>query len=234
MAIASRVDYHHNIDNLEATAVNWDGITRNEDLHPLDASLRHRIADAAKSYDWLKLAELLSENPTLVNCCRPGGQSLFAPLHQAAHGGASESAVNRLIKLGAWRTLHNALGERPIDIAEAKGHTHLIDLLQPILKRNVPIGVLTKIQYHFHNVIRGRAEKLILQRQLRLPELGPLLELDKPEMWFAVPGMYGGFSFRLEGEGATAKLISDSWCRIGEGSEQTHQITSKGSILMTD
>jgi len=30
-----------------------------------------------------------------------------------------------------------------------------------------------------------------------------LLELDRPELWFAVPGMYGGFSIRLEAAGPT-------------------------------
>ena len=39
---------------------------------------------------------------------------------------------------------------------------------------------------------------LILEHGLRLPELEPLLELGRPKMWFAVPGMYGGFCYRLE------------------------------------
>ena len=48
-------------------------------------------------------------------------------------------------------------------------------------------------------------------------------------MWFPVPGMYGGFSYWLEGKGTNVKLISDSWCRIVKGSEQRYEITSKGS-----
>lgn len=214
--------------------LDWDGITRSDDLNESDRALRHGIADAAKSYDWFTLVELLSNARHLINSTRPGGQTLFAPLHQAAHGGASEKIVNRLIEFGAWRTLHNAFGERPVDIAEAKGHAHLIGLLQPIWKRNVPMGVLAKIQDNFHNVVRGRAEKLITKCQLRLPELGPLLEIDEPEMWFPVPGMYGGFRYRLEGQGAAAKLISNSWCRVVEGSSQTHEISSKGSILLAE
>jgi hypothetical protein len=44
---------------------------------------------------------------------RPGGSSLYAPLHQAAHGGAPAEIVHRLIGAGAWRTLQNVRGERP-------------------------------------------------------------------------------------------------------------------------
>lgn len=212
--------------------MDWDGLTRIEDLKANAASLRQEIADAAKFYDWPSLMQLLENNPYLINNCRPGGQSLYSPLHQAAHGDAPINVVNTMIGLGAWRTLCNAYGERPVDIAKAKGHTHLFDLLKPVLKRDVPFGVLMRIQSQFHGVIMDRAEKLIQEHKLRLPELSPLLELEKPEMWFAVPGMYGGFSFHLQGEGTSVKLVSESWCRVVEGSEQRHEINSRGVTLV--
>jgi len=67
------------------------------------------------------------------------------------------------------------------------------------------------------------------ERCLRLPEMEPLLELDRPVTYFPVPGMYDGFRYRLESEGVQAKLVSESWCRIAEGSEQRHEVTSGGS-----
>lgn len=212
----------------------WCGITRSEDLHSVDRSLRIKIADAAKSYNWPELIDLLDGNTALVNCWRPGGHSFFSPLHQAAHGGAPAGVVRHLIDQGAWRNLCNAFGERPVDIAEAKGNTHLVDMLQPILLHNVPPGILSRLQDHFHCLIKERAGKLVGERHLRLPELSPLLEMEKPAMWFPVPGMYGGFNFLLEGEGSSAKLISDSWCRVCEGSEQRHVITSRGFSLVKD
>lgn len=82
--------------------------------------------------------------------------------------------------------------------------------MEPVLKHSVPLGVLLKIQSHFHEVIRGRIDRQLPDQGLRLPELEPLLELDRPQMWFPVPGMYGGSSYRLGSIGADAKLVSES------------------------
>jgi hypothetical protein len=139
-----------------------------------------------------------------------------------------------LVDLGAWRTLQNARGERPVDLAERFGHSHLKDVLTPIFKRHVPADVLRKVQMHFHATIRGRIEPLKLGGGLRLPELAPLLEFEGSNFWFAVPGMYGGFSYWLENEGVDAKLVSESWCRVVGGSGQRHEVTSFGSRLVEE
>jgi len=212
----------------------WDGITRAEMLHEGAAQTRHALADAAKSYNWPRVFELLSEHTELVNTTRPGGSSLYTPLHQAAHGGAPVEVAQRLIGMLAWRTLQNARGERPVDVAERQGHRHLLGVLAPEYKHHVPLGVLLRVQAHFHAVIRGRAERLVQEHGLRLPELEPLLELDRPHMWFPVPGMHGGFSYRLEVAGVEAKLVSESWCRVVDGSGQRHEITSAGSQLVEE
>jgi hypothetical protein len=93
---------------------------------------------------------------------------------------------------------------------------------------------LQAIQQHFHEVIRGRAAELIDQHGLKLPELAPLLSSGEPEAWFPIPGMYGGFSYRLEGEGERAKLVTESWCRVAGGSGQRHEITAEGSKLVDE
>ena len=205
----------------------WDGITQRETINESSLQSRIELADAAKAGDWPKVLTLLESDLSLINVCRPGGKSLFAPLHQAAYCGAPESVVQRLIDAGAWRTLQNSRGERAIDVAQRRGHTHLFRLLEPVIKHRVPMGVLLKVQSNFHGVIRGRVDELVQQHQLRLPELEPLLELDAAEMWFPVPGMYGGFSYHLETFGADAKLVAESWCRVAGGSGQRHQITSR-------
>lgn len=212
----------------------WDGTTRAETLNDWAKTARIALADAAKVYNWPRVFELVSEHMELVNTCRPDGKSLFAPLHQAAHAGAPVEVAHRLIEMGAWRTLHNARGERSVDVAERKGHYRLREVLEPVLKHRVPSGVLLKIQSHFHAVIRGRIDRELPDQGLRLPELEPLLELDRPQMWFPVPGMYGGFSYRLESTGVEAKLISESWCRVAGGSGQRHAITSEGSRLVEE
>jgi hypothetical protein len=126
--------------------------------------------------------------------------------------------------------LPNARGERPVDVAERCGHRRAAEILRPVLLRRVPAGVLSVVQTHFHAVIRGRADDLVRKSSLRLPELGPLLEIPADEtIWFAVPGMYGGFAYRLRTDGVEAVLVAESWCRVVGGSGQRHEITSRGS-----
>lgn len=212
----------------------WNGATRTETMNEEFAGVCAELSDAARDYRWSRVIELVTGNPELANACRLGGSSLFAPLHQAAHGGAPIDVVQRLIDLGAWRTLQNARGERPVDVAERMGYVRLREILEPVYVHRVPAGVLLKMQSHFHVVIRGRVENLVNEHSLRLPELEPLLELREPKMWFAVPGMYGGFSYVLAASGVGAKLVSESWCRVEGGSGQRHEITSEGSRLVDE
>ncbi len=102
------------------------------------------------------------------------------------------------------------------------------------MQENASNEHLLRIQRHFHEVIRGRAERLIEANRLVLPELAPLLAADPPEGWFPIPGMYGGFRYWLVGEGAHTKLMCESWCRVVEGSGERHEITADGSVLMAE
>jgi hypothetical protein len=215
----------------------WDGIRHAGALNRDHVAVRHALADATKRYDWSRVMEILRAWPNLVNTSRPGGSSLYAPLHQAAHGGSPVEVVEELVAAGAWRTLQNARGERPCDVAETRGHRHLLGALEPVFRRRVPTGVLLKIQVHFHAVILDRAANEIEvagvhEAGLRLPELEPLLEIGAENVWFPVPGMYGGFSYKLHSDGVDAVLISESWCRLSDGSGQRHEITSAGSRLV--
>ena len=212
----------------------WDGVTQVRTLTDEADRTRHALADAAKSGDWQRVFELLSEHREWINSTRPGGSAWYAPLHQAAWHGAPVTVVQQLLDSGAWRTHQNARGERPVDVADRRGHRHLFAALTPEYRHRIPLGVLLKVQAHFHTVIRGRAERLIEEHGLRLPELEPLLELGRPKMWFAVPGMYGGFSYRLEVVGVHPKLVSESWCRVVGGSGQRHAITPAGSQLVEE
>lgn len=210
----------------------WDGVTRAETLHHHHAQYRHRIADAAKAFDWPTLLELVTQLPGSVNLSRPDGSAWYAPLHQAAHVGASAEVVERLLALGAWRTLRCAKGQRPVDIARERGHRHLLDLLEPQLRHTLSQDALRTLEGHFHGVVLARASHLVREHKLRLPELEPLLELEAPRMWFPVPGMHGGFDYNLDVAGAEPKLLCSSHSRIVGGSGQHHEITLKGSQLI--
>jgi hypothetical protein len=212
----------------------WDGITQ-RDVFTEDG-LRDRLAfaDAARGQDWPRVFAFLEACPDWINVTRPGGTSLFAPLHQAAYGGAPRDVIERLVALGAWRTLRNARGERPLDVLDWRRHPDLVGPLEPRLRRGVPAETLRKLQAHFHAVIRGRADDLVTRYEVRLPELEPLLELGDTEVWFAVPGFYGGFRYRLEQAGTNARLVAESFCRISGGSGQRHEITADGSRLVAE
>jgi hypothetical protein len=209
----------------------WDGTTRVESLSDWARAARQRLADCAKRSVWDGLFEVLAEHPEFVNSARPGGTSWYAPLHQAAYAGAPLPIVDRLLAAGAWRGLRTAGRERPVDIAGRLGRTHLLDRLRPERRLDVPTDVLQAIEDHFHDVIRGRAHELVKEHQLRLPELEILLEMSEPKAWFAVPGMYGGFTFRLETAHDQVQLVTESWCRVVGGSGQRHIVTTDGARL---
>ena len=212
----------------------WDGITRADNLADFADSPRQVLADAAKAYDWRKVLPLLEANPELVNSCRLGGSSFYTPLHQAAHGGAPTEVVVDLIRAGAFRTIQNYRGERPVDVAERRGHRHLLEILAPQPCHQVPVGVLLRIQAHFHNVMRSEVEREITRGELRLPQLEPITELGDPEMWFPVPGMFGGFFYRLEDVGVGARLVVTSASKMEIGPGTKYEITSRGSRIMKE
>lgn len=214
----------------------WDGVTDPTKLGENELANRHTLANAARDFDWTHMLTVLRKNPNLVNATRPGGASLFAPLHQVACGGAPVAVASELVRLGAWRTLQNARGERPEDVAVRCGQDYLRTALTPVLKCCVPMGVLLRIEAGFHGVIRSRIKNLASKALLRLPVLEPLLELKlgAEPVWFGVPGMYGGFSYHLRSDGVEAVLVSESWCRVASGSGQRHEVTSAGAKLVEE
>ena len=192
--------------------------------------IRHDLADAARSYDWPRVLGILDDHPDCVNASRPGGRACYAPLHQAAHGGASVPVVRRLLRMGAWRTLRTRSGERPIDVARWRGHHDLVPLLTPVYRRRrVPLDVLRRMQRHLHAVFRehrpGRAPCL------RLPEIEPLLEMGRERVYFEVPGMYGGFEYWLEDDGADPRLHVRTFRRI-INCDLRYEVTPRGWRLV--
>jgi len=206
----------------------WDGITRVESLPAAVNEVRQKLAQSAKYYHWAGVFEVLAAHPDLVNSSRPGEKSLYTPLHQAAYGGAPVEVVQRLIDLGAWRTLQNSRGERAVDIAVRKGHKGIVSLLEPHYRRQVPLGILLAIQRQFHTFIRQRAGHLVQEHALRLPELEPLLGMENPQVLFVLPGKKGSFGYRLEQVGVEARLVVEVPGSFVPGAGQKTVITCRG------
>lgn len=212
---------------------------------------RREVIDSAKSANWSAMLQILNYSNflkemtesapeqhrrphRLINCTRAGGKAWYAPLHHAAWNGAPQAVVQELLDLGAWRTLRNSRGERPLDVAVRRGHRQLVEMLTPECPRPVSEWLIERIEIYFHAVMLGRAARQINENRLRLPQLSPLLEYRDSTCWCTVRGMTGGFQYWFEfGEDNAPKLVSESWCRVVQGSGERHEITVNG-LKMTE
>jgi len=176
-----------------------------------------REAEAAQSWPYL-------------NAACPFHDYHYSFLHFAAHQGAPSDVVQRMLDLGAWRSLQNALGERPLDVARKHDHAHLLAALEPRYQRHVPLGVLMKMQEHLHAAMR-RWDNLgpkLDQHALRLPQLEPMLEVGQAEFRFDVFFWAGGFNYELVQEGIEAKLVCFGASRVSGGTEGKIEVTPSG------
>jgi hypothetical protein len=219
-------------------ALQWWGIRDRHAVRPAVVEDFDAVADAARSGRWDRLFELIDDGARtaglaagMANAVRVGGLSGYAPLHQVAWHGAAVEVARELIGRGAWRTLRCSAGSTPRDIAEARGHEHLLPVLTSEPVHEVAAARLDQLEHILHAVIVGRVRDFGLDIRLRLPQLGPLTEVDS-EMWMAVPGMYGGFEISLVGSGAETELSVASWCRIAGGSGQRHRVHANGFELV--
>lgn len=222
--------------------MNWPGVLDPSLLKEEVVLRNHRLADAAKAGRWSEVFEVLDLQWVSVNQWRLGGPSWYAPLHQAAWLGASESVVTGLLERGALRTLPARDGQTAYDIARARAHLHLLELLvpqHPIYTELTPDraaaldrGLASVIDRRL-KLPEGIADSYgkPLEECLRYPPVVVLPELPDQKLWFAVPRMYGGFSVTLmKGN----YLHVDSWIRVVGGSGQTHVVTQEGVTLVDE
>jgi hypothetical protein len=206
----------------------WDGIIRRATSPGWAVGARIDLAVAAEAHDWWTVFDLIRQHPHFVNSSRPDEASWFTALHQAADGGVVPEITNRLVAEGAWRGLRTSAGERPVDVARRRGHDHLLAALEPPRRTDIDADLLAALEKQFHELIHQRMQEFEVTHELRLPELEVLVELAKPELWFPIPGMNGGFHFRLDFSTSAPRLICASWSRRVSGSEEHHEITESG------
>ncbi|KQU58170.1 hypothetical protein ASG84_16130 [Rhodococcus sp. Leaf278] len=199
----------------------WDGILDVKDVTPSDA--RAKISDFAYRGDWPALFEVLDSMDSYeplanVNSTRSGGKSHFTPLHQAAWSGDAHG-IHGLINRGAWRSVRDADGNRPVDIYTMQGHTTYTTSLEPKPVHRLGETLVESLQLRLNFLLD--AELLRWRRSpLRYPQVEVLTEIESGELWFGVPGKYGGYRLTLDG----SALHVDSSSRMG-GSE-LYRVTS--------
>jgi len=222
-----------------SASLTWPGVLDADLLKDEVVSRNHRLADAAKAARWAEVFDALDLAWVSVNQWRLGGRSWFTPLHQAAWHGATTSVVETLVERGALRGLAASAGQTAYDVALARGHTHLLEPLTPPPTRLTPQRT-ADLERGLGEVIDGRlrlpgglAESYgkPLEECLRYPPVAVLAECPGQRLWFAVPGMYGGFSIRLMSGGY---LFVESWIRVVGDSGQAHVVTHERVTLVDE
>lgn len=214
----------------EPRKLEWYGVTLRTTYSEWVLPKRDQLADAARDGRWDEVLRLLEHEPALVNAARPGGTSGFTVLHQIGYVGAPAPVINQLLRMGAWRTLRNFAGDRPVDIAAERSHpTWLLQLLKPEVRVPIEPSALAALERHFHAAIRARAGSHVREFQLRLPQLQPLTEFPLGQsVTFVVPGMFGAFSYSLERGGDEPILNARNWSRMDGGPDQRQVVTRSG------
>jgi hypothetical protein len=218
-------------------SLEWWGVGSRDTLRPDVVAHLDAVADAGRDAHWQRLLELLETTRLdgtgwYLNGCRVGGLARYAPLHQVAWGGAPAAVAAALVDLGAWRTLRCAVGQTPLAVAQSRGHRHLDEVLTAQPVRDIAEDTLAQLEYVLHALIASRALRLLRESCVALPQLGPLTEIDKPVMWFPVPGMHGGFRIELTAAEQDYELDVTSWCRVMEGSHERHRVRPNGFELL--
>ncbi len=223
----------------------WDGMTVAKMMTPESADYRHRLFSSAEAGDWPELFELLAQRDErnagyTINAVRPNDSTWYTFLHYAALANAPGEVAEKLLSKGHFRSIRCAAGERPVDLAKRLGHAHLLPLLEPTRKHDIPEEKLAPIQDQFHQLISEELSSFDRQH-LRLPPLEVLLERDDLTMTFFLPSKFGGFVFRLqqvarpEGFDSTRNdwvLLAKNFDRMGD-TEYFYVVTRYGYQLMS-
>ncbi len=210
--------------------IRWDGLLSSRNLKPYYAANRRLFSLAAENNEWEKLFYIHQHCSVNINDWKLDDPSFNTPLHLAVERRAPVEVIRELVRLGAWRSLVNAAGERPCDIAARQNNHELAEELKPVFIYPTDDAEIQQIQKHIHRIILERGARFLESLPLRLPEISVMLEKPKSELWFAIYGMYGGFSLKFEYDNELL-LISSSWSRIIEGSGRRHYVTARHAEL---
>lgn len=229
---------------MSTTPLTWNGVLNPTLISDSAVAAAHQLADAAKAGDWATVFRLLDHKADSleINWWRPGGTAWFTILHQAAWHGAPVKVAAELIRRGALRTTVDSRGRTPRDIlmdrhgatktAAVRPHRALAECLAPPPKR-LASPTISALDQHLSEVIDGRIRGRLYDGRdprelLRYPSAAVLHEAPNQQLWFPVPGFYGGFLITLRGDALDVR----SWCRVVEGSERTHLVTEYGTTLV--
>lgn len=214
----------------------WDGITTS--IHcwfPIQK--RTDLFENAKHGQWERVFSIIEEYPEIINIVQPNEPSFDSVTHIAAKLGATDEIVSQLVDMRASRHLRNAKGQKPIDIAKEYSQPHLFSILEPVNKHEVSEEDILQIETNFHKAImtsdKGLIAELITEQSIRLPQLQPMLELEKLYSWFQIPGYMGGFHYWLRTEDTPLRILSRCQSRMNDPDDyELWEATTTGFRLL--
>ena len=163
--------------------------------------------------------------------------SRWTIVHHAAYLNAPLQVLQLLNVNQYPLSLPDAEGKLPVDHLNSSSSKDAKTLLTPSYKMNFLQLEMKLLQANFHEVIHERVATLVQKHNLILPVLTVLLEdisRDK-EVYFDIPGMYGGFTYWFEFDSTKTEILSvysRSSSRLVGDSEQLHKCTTKGWELV--
>lgn len=210
--------------------VEWPGVVDTEALKGTYAEKVNLLADASKMGKWNEVFRLL-DSDLWLSVIQWGimGRSWYTPLHQAAWLGAPVEVASELLRRGAWRSLRDADGNRAVDIAQQRGRSHLIDVLEARVPSARESQKFAAWDSHLALLIAERTKGIDALKFRPIPT--EVIALEPLEaLYFGYPGMYGGFSMSIHQN----RLFVESWSRVVGGSGQAHVITEHGCVLVDE
>lgn len=216
-------------------SVEWPGVLlARKSFNPEYVAERDRLADVAKRGDWPAMFAILdgaieSFTPG-ANDWRVGGASWYSPLHQVAWLGAPTDVAQGLVDRGAWRTLREASGHRPLDLATSRGHDHLREVLAPTFSQPIGADDLAAMSERLAELVTSAAREVVDEgTNIRHLDVTGIAE-SGASVWFPIPGMYGGFAVELYRN----RLHVESWSRVIGGSGRAYVITPTRTTLVDE
>ncbi|KAJ7041809.1 hypothetical protein C8F04DRAFT_1078810 [Mycena alexandri] len=202
----------------------WHGATRQFGEETQYTRKRSKLSNAVYQYMHSDLHAVLNYarmeyNQDWVNCIRLASGSTnpsgYAPIHQAAWHGVSVEEVQRLLDLGAWRTLRTIKSDlTPLDIARQFQHAHLYNILAPVIHHPLPSKTILNLEQSLHQVIQTECNlndedvEWMHKSATRYPEVTLLTEMVIPLIWFPINEEdvnTRGFFIRLDGREIVVK-----------------------------
>ncbi|WP_254049661.1 hypothetical protein [Corynebacterium glutamicum] len=126
-------------------------------------------------------------------------------------------------------TLRNEDGYRALNIAQSRGHSHLLEALDVRELHEPELEKFEAWDHHLTDLITQCTKSLSPVSFRPVPtEVITLEELES--LWFGYPGMYGGFLISIHRD----RLFIESWSHVVGGSGQAHVITKGGCVLVEE